>query len=854
MIGVALKGLAGRKFRAALTALAIVLGVSMVSGTYVLTDTIDKAFNSIFSDSLKGSDAVISGKVAFSNSNSNTSSTPAFAASVLAKVRQLPDVEAAVGSVGDLAKLVGHNGKVISSGGAPNLAFSVDTKADQRFNPLTLVAGAWPSGPGQIAIDEATSKKKHFAVGDSIGVATQGPTRQFAISGIARFTTVSSIGGATMAIFDVPTAQALFDKVGKFDRIDVAAKPGVSQQQLANEITPLLPATAQVKTAAAQVKEDSKDVDSFIGILQKVLLGFGGVALFVGSFVIANTLSITIAQRVREFATLRTIGASRRQVLGSVILEALVIGFFASVVGLFLGLALAKGLNSLFVAFGIDLPKSGTVFATRTIVVSLLVGTLITLVASLRPALRATRVPPISAVREGAVLPPSRFARLGPVPGLIVLALGIGLLVLGLYGSGGAGPRIVEIVVGFLLVFFGVAQNARRVVRPLASVLGWPATKIGGSAGALARDNSMRNPTRTASTAAALMIGIALVTFVAVIGQGLRSTFEDAVNKQFVADYALTSQNGFDPITKEAASAVAGAPGVETVSSIRAGDGRVFGKTVQVTAVDEKMPKVVRVDWYRGSTAVPGQLGRDGVFVEKKYASKHHLSVGSRLILETPTGEIVPLRVKGISKAPKGGSPFGTVTISTRTFDAAYSQPKNLMTFVNVQGGVSDRNTAQLKLALNAFPDAKIATQSQFKQNQEKGINQLLALLYVLLGLSVIVSLFGIVNTLVLTVFERTRELGMLRAVGMTRRQVRRMVRHESVVTALIGATLGVVVGLFVSGLVANAFTSQGLAFVVPVGSIVAFAIAAIVAGILAAILPARRAARLNVLEALQYE
>jgi putative ABC transport system permease protein len=853
MTAVALKGLAGRKFRAVLTALAIVLGVAMVSGTYVLTDTIKNAFDTIFTGSYKNSDAVISGKVAFSGAN--TGAPPAFPASVLAKVRGLPEVDAAVGDVEDLAKLIGRNGKVISSGGAPNFAFGIDARDDQRFNPLRLVAGKWPTGPGQIVIDKKTADKHGFAVGDSIGVATLGPARQFAVAGIAKYTSVSSIGGATIAVFDIPTAQELFGKQGKLDRINVAGKPGVSPKQLVREIRPLLPAAAQVKTATAQAKSDSKDVQGFTGVLRWILLGFGGVALFVGSFVIANTLSITIAQRMRELATLRTIGASRRQVLWSVILEAFVIGALASVVGLFLGLALAKGLNALFVAVGIDLPTTGAVFATRTIVVSLLVGTVITLLASLRPALRATRVPPIAAVREGAVLPPSRFARFGPVPGLVVLALGIGLLVLGLYGHGVAtGLRIVSIVVGFLLVFLGVSQNARRVVRPLASVLGWPATRIGGSAGTLARDNSMRNPSRTASTAAALMIGIALVTFVAVIAQGLRSTFESAVDRQFVADYALTSQNGFDPITKEAATAVAGVPGVTAVSSVRGGSGHVFGKTVDVTAVEPNVGKAIRIEWYRGSPAVPARLGRDGAFVEKKYASKHHLSVGSAIDLETPTGAILPLRLEGVFKAPTGGSAFGAVTISTAAFDAAYQQPKNLFTFVNIRGGVSDTNSALLKLSLNAYPDAKIASQSKFKSDREKPINKLLALLYVLLGLSVIVSLFGIVNTLVLTVFERTRELGMLRAVGMTRRQVRRMIRHESIVTALIGAALGIAVGLFVSGLVANAFSSDGLAFVVPASSIVMFAVAAIVVGILAAILPARRAAQLNVLEALQYE
>jgi putative ABC transport system permease protein len=344
------------------------------------------------------------------------------------------------------------------------------------------------------------------------------------------------------------------------------------------------------------------------------------------------------------------------------------------------------------------------------------------------------------------------------------------------------------------------------------------------------------------------------VTFVAVLGQGLRSSFEDAVNKLFVGDYGVTAQNGFDPFPIAAEAAARKAMGVTAVSGVRAGDGRILGSTENVTAVEPNMAKVIKVDWYRGSTSVPAQLGRDGAFVEKKYAEDHDLRLGSPLRLETPTGEFLPLRIKGIFKAPKGGSPFGTATISAATFDRVYPQPKNLYFFATTKGGATAQNTANLNAALAGFPDAKVQTESEFKKNQEKPLNSILNLLYVLLGLSVIVSVFGIVNTLVLTVFERTRELGMLRAVGMTRRQVRRMIRHESIVTALIGAALGIVVGLFLSVLVTQALSSEGVVFAVPWSSLVIFAIAAIVVGILAAIFPARRAARLRILQALQYE
>jgi putative ABC transport system permease protein len=855
MNAVALKGLLGRKLRTVLTALAIVLGVAMISGTYVLTDTITAAFTNVVSDSYSNSDAVISGKVAFKNTNSNTEETPAFPAAVLTKVKALPDVAAAAGGVGDQVKLIDRNGKVISTGGGESIASSVDPANDKRFNPLNLVAGKWPVGNGQIAIDKRTSQNEHYAVGDSIGIAADEGVLQMEITGIATFASSSSIGASTFAIFDVPTAQQLFDKEGKFDQIQVAAKSGVTPEKLVGEIRPLLPATAQVKTAEAQTQEAVDDVSSTLGIFQKVLLAFGVIALFVGAFVIANTLSITIAQRVREFATLRTIGGSRRQVLKTVLLEALVIGLLASVLGLFLGLGIAKALDALFSAMGVNFPKTGTVFATRTIVVSILVGVVVTLLASLRPAIKATRVPPIAAVREGATLPVTRLSRFGPVFSLATLALGILLLVYGIFGGGmSTASRLLALGFGTLILFIGVAVNAKRAVRPLASILGWPGARIGGLAGTLARENAMRNPSRTASTASALMIGLALITFVAILGAGLRTSFGDAVDKLFIADYALTAENGFDPFTKQADEAVGVTPGITAVSPIRAGDARVFGDNTQISAVQPNLSEGVAVDWLPGSKNAAARLGANGAFVDKDYAKDHDLKLGSPIPVTTPTGKVLHLRLKGIFDPPKGGSPFGPVTMSAKTFDANYASPQNLMTLIRIKGGATPSNTARLDLALNRFPDAKVQTAAQFKKTQEDDINIVLNVLYGLLGLSVIISLFGVVNTLVLSVFERTREIGMLRAVGMTRRQVRRMIRYESIVTALIGGALGITVGIFLAVLTTQALSDEGVVLAIPWKTIALFVLGTIAAGILAAMFPARRASRLNILKALQYE
>jgi putative ABC transport system permease protein len=853
MIGVALKGLLGRKLRAVLTAVSIVLGVAMISGTFVLTDTIKAAFNTVFTQVYKNTDAVITGKSAIGGNANNGVTPPSLPESLLARVRGLPGVSVAEGGISDEGQLVDRNDKVISRGGAPSLAFSVNPKGDQRFNPLVLTGGTWPTGAHEIAIDSKTANSKHFAVGDRIGVLTNGPVERFRIVGTVKFGGLNSLGGATLAIFDLPTAQRIFDKVGKLDSIGIASKPNVSAAQLVAQVSPLLPATAQVRTGEQEAKQAAKDTNSFLTILEYFLLAFGFVALFVGAFVIANTLGITIAQRMRELATLRTLGATRRQVYWSVVLEAFVIGVLASVIGLFLGLGLAKGLNALFVAFGIDLPQVGAVFATRTIVVALLVGIVVTLIAAIRPALRATRVEPIAAVREGALLPRSRFARFGPYIALAVTAFAVGLMLIGLFAGGlSTKLRLLSIGVGALAVFIGVAMLAPTLVPRVARLLGLPAACIGGGDGGFARWKPSRNPSRTASTASALMIGLTLVTLVSVLAAGLKTTFEDSVNKLFTADYALTSENGFNPTSTASEKALHGLPGVEVVSGVRAGSGKVFGKRISVTAVEPDIASVIDVKWTAGGPQTPAELGATGAFVQKSYAEDHHLHVGSPIAMQIPTGPTLRLTLRGVFDPPKGGSPFGDVTISAARFDREYPNPQNLFAFVKTSNGVTDATTAELTRALARFPDAKIQTRAQFIHLQESGINLLLKLLYVLLSLSIIISLFGIVNTLVLTVFERTREIGMLRAVGMTRRQVRNMIRHEAIITALLGATLGIPIGIVLALMVGKAIDYP--AFTIPWTTLVVFVIAAILAGLVAAIFPARRAGRLNVLAALQYE
>jgi putative ABC transport system permease protein len=851
MISVALRGMMRRKLRTALTAIAIVLGVALITGTYVLTDSIKGAFGGIFTQVYQGTDATVTGKSAFTLSGQNNTTAPPFPQSLLPKVRKLPDVADAVGGVGGEAHLI-LAGKVLHFGGAPNLGFSVDPKRPV-LNSLKLVDGKWP-GANQVVIDEATVHKKHLQLGQTIGVQANGPTLRMTISGFVHFGGAASLGGATLSGFDLPTAQRLFQRIGKLDQIRAKAKPGVTPAKLAADIRAILPPHTQVRTGQAQAKEDAKDTESFLNFLQDFLLAFGGIALFVGSFVIANSLSITIAQRTRELATLRTLGASRRQVRRSIVIEGLAIGAIASVAGIGVGLGLGVGLFKLFDAVGFTLPNNGLVLHQRTVIVALVVGIVVTVLASLRPAVRATRVPPIAAVREGSELPPGRFAKYRPIGSALLTAIGFALLIYGLFAHGlGTKGVLLSMGVGTLLIFVGVALLAARFARPLAWILGAPATRFGGAAGSLARDNARRNPQRTASTASALMIGLALVTLVSVMAAGITKSFRGAVNDLWVSGYAITAQNNFDPIPIAAGNAAARTPGVQAIANVRGGDAEIFNGVHQATAVGPGGAQIFNMKWLDGgSSAVFTHLGAHGAFVDDGFAKKHNLTIGSPLTLTAPTGKSVDVHVIGIFKPPTGGSPFGPVTISDTAWDKIYDTPLNLFSFVRMRGGETDADKAALERQLKAFPNAKVQTKKQFIDNQISGLNSVLNVLFVLLALSVIVSLFGIVNTLVLTVFERTRELGMLRAIGMTRRQVRRMIRAESVITALMGGVIGIVLGLVLGALLAARI--DFIVFALPWRQVIIFGVAAIVVGLVAAIFPARRAAKLNVLEALQYE
>ena len=797
MIGVAIKGLLGRKLRAVLTGFAIVLGVAMISGAFVLTDTLGKSFDGIFNESYKATDAVISSKAAVGSSTSNDKA-PAFSADVLKDVQALPGVRVAQGSIEDHARLVNSDGDAIGSADE-GVAFGIPASADQSLNPIKLVTGQWPRGDGQIAVDKSTADKQHFTVGQTVGAFGEGPVEQYRISGIVRFGSVGSIGKTTITVFDLPTAQSLFNKLGKLDVIRVGAKPGVSDAQLVREITPLLSTTTQVKSAADQAAADSSETQDGLNIIKYALLGFAGIALFVGSFVIANTLAITVAQRMRELATLRTLGASRRQVLGSVILESVIVGLLGSIIGLFLGVGIAVGLTALLKATGVDLPEHSLVFSMRTVVVSLGVGTLISLLASLRPAVRATRIEPIAAVREGAVMPASRFARYAVPTSAIVGAASIALFSYGVFASG------VEIKPDDPARHRRAADVRRRrddrdPDRPAAGVRagssGSPLRRLGRQAGPRERGaqpgaNGVHGRRRHDRPRADH------------VRRGDRPGLQElvhrcrqhALHRRLLGLGRRQRRPAHEQGRRCRGDRARRHGGV--ADALRRGQGRRQDRLRHRSRRERDEGHRRHMDEGLGHRSRTAR--HDGAFVLDQYADDHSLTMGSPLAIETPAGKTIHVHITGIVDPPKGGSPFGEISVSKATFDASFANHDNEFTFVNIQGGPSEANTAALKTSLAAFPAAVVETRDEFRTSRTRDITQTLQILYALLGLSVIVSLFGVINTLVLSVFERTRELGMLRAIGMTRRQIRRMIRHESIVTALIGATLGIGVGMFLA-------------------------------------------------------
>jgi putative ABC transport system permease protein len=849
---IALRGLATRKLRSALTILAIVLGVAMISGTFTLTNQINGAFDDIFQQSNKGIDTVVSPKKAF-DSNNGQEVALELPQSLVATVGAVPGVAKVAGDRSDQGVLV-VNGKALKpTGGAPAI---VATHNDGFAISTKVVEGAFPATDTEVAVDKKLADEHHLRVGEDAAMATNQGLQPVKIVGIVKFP--AATGGATFILDTLAASQKWFDKPGQVSRIVAAAQPGISQDELTRRVRAALAGqNVEVKTGVQDAKDDAKDINDAIGgFLTPALLAFGFVAVFVGAFIIFNTFTITVAQRLREFALLRTLGASRRQVLRSVIVEALLIGLAASLIGIAAGFLVAIGIGALFDAIGFGIPTRSAQLTTNAVVWSLVVGIGVTLVASLVPARRATRIPPIAALREGAELPHGRFYRWSWILAILLALGGAALIVNGFSSNGTTSQRLLGMGLGALLVFIGVAMTARYAVPALARVIGWPIERIAGTTGRLARENASRNPSRTAITSAALMIGLALVVFVSVVADGLKSSIRDAVRGSLRAD-VLVQSSTFGRLPGQVVPAVQNVDGIKLATgfyteSVKDQRNHSLGL---VGVVPNQLDQMYSIKVKQGTLADFEAIGRtDGAAVDAQTAKDRGWKLGSVVKVHTQAGRSGSFTIRAIYDDVRGT--FTGFLVDRSAFDRISTNRDVDQVLALAKNGVSaDTAAANVKAALaKQYPLADAKTSDQLVQDIENSVNTLVYLLYALLSMAVVISLFGIVNTLVLSIFERTREIGMLRAIGETRWQLRWMITHESIITAVIGGVLGIIVGLFFGYVISKGLENQGVTFAVPIGQIVVFAIAAVIAGLISAIFPARRAAKLDVLQALQYE
>ena len=834
---VTIKGLLAHKLRLALTALAIVLGVTFIAGTFVLTDTLHNTFDNLFGNIYQHVDFQVRGVAQFGSGGTATRNP--VPASLLAKVQGVPGVQAANGSVTGYAQFIAPDGKAITTGGAPTLGVEFDPNPE--ISALHIASGRPPTTRNDVAMDLGTAQKYGFKVGDKVRILLQGPTRTFTISGLTRFGTANNLAGATLAAFDVATAQAILGEVGKFDNINIVSAPGANKAVVQHDIAQVLPHGVEVVTGQTVVNEATSAISQALGFFNTALLVFGFIALFVGGFTILNTFSITVGQRTRELALLRIVGASRRQVFRSVLGEAFIVGLVSSLIGLGLGVLAAVGLEKLLSGFGVTLPTGSLVFETRTVIVCLVVGIGVTMVSAISPARRAVRIAPVAAVSERqteAEIPlRRRFIRGG-----IITLIGVALLAVGL-----TQPAIQLVGLGAVLIFVGVAMLAPAVARPMASVIGRPLARLLGTSGRLGRENSMRSPRRTAQTSAALMVGLALVSAIAVFGASLSRSATSSVNNAISADLIVstTSKNGSGEFSTTVPKVASTVPGVTSVSTVYSGQFEFRHSLENLLGIGTKnLSQTIILNMTAGTSRT---LAAGALLIDTTTANDDHLSVG----------DIVPVRfaLTGPSTMRIGGiyqpnALAGKYLAGDGFFLAHFQNPLPAAVLIKTDGSTGVQQGVEKALA--PYPNVQVQSRAQFEASQTAQVNQLLGLVYALLGLAVIIALIGIVNTLMLSVFERTHEIGLLRAVGMKRRQIRAMIRSESVILAVFGAVIGIIVGTGLGIALVSALRSQGItSTVVPVSNLVIFLILAALLGLLAASWPARRAAKLDVLAAI---
>jgi len=845
MSSLTIKSIRANKARFFLTSIAIVLGVAFMAGTLVLTDTIKKSYDDVATNIYKDTDAVVRSDRQIHGNNDATEVRGTVDARVLDTVRATDGVAAAEGQITGNAVVVGHDGELLDANPNRAIPVALGWQDSPAFNPMTVVAGHAPTAPDEVVIDRASKRAGHFSVGEAIRVVGPSGVGSYHLAGIVTYGRADDAVGAQLVAFSQETAAHVLGMQGRYSSIEVAARPGVSQSQLVAHLQETLSGQAlQVITGAAAAAEARDSTGASLQFMNMFLLMFAVVALVVGAFVIYNTFSITVAQRTRETALLRAIGAKRRQVMRSVRIEALLTGLFASAVGVVVGIGVAEGLRSVLEAFGLSLPSSSTVVQPSTIVISMAIGVIVTVIAATSPARKAAKVKPIEAMREAST-DRDRGSRRRSVIGAVATVIGAALVAQGLSGSGNPGG----VGMGALVVFVGVAMLGPALARPFVRTYGFPIAHWRGMAGTLARENASRNPRRTSATASALMIGLALVVLITVFASSTRASLNDTIDTAMKGNYIVRTQFGMGGMSPDVARRIDALPETSAVTPLRYASAKTNGATKDVTGLEPAtVEQTVYTDMHQGSLE---HLGLHDVGVLDKEAEQRGLTIGDTVTLDFPESGAQAMRVVAVYGTD---IPLGRYAISLDAFDANVAKHVDDDVVVAIAPGVSMSEARHaINGVLNDYPTAELLDREQFKSSVAADINRTLNLVYVLLAMALVIAFFGIANTLALSVFERTREFGLLRAVGMYRAQVRSTVRWEAVLIALLGATLGTAIGIGFSWALVQALTDQGIDhFTVPVQQVTIIVVLAALAAVVMAVIPARRASKLDVLEAIR--
>ena len=822
--------------RLVLSVFAVVGGIGLMAGALVLSDTLNNRFDHLFRQIGAGQDVIVGGRAAFGDTSSEQ--RVEVPETLIATIKNVPGVANAEGTITNFeTNVLTKEGKVVRGFGPPSIGSNY--LVDRKMSSSALIAGTPPTGAEEITLDDVTLKKLGYALGDTIKVNTPHGVKPYRVVGVTKFGGDGS-NGASVVNFAAPVAQQLFDHKQLFDKILVRAEPGVSQTSLARRVQTAVGDRYEAVTGAASSAQSAADVKSGISVVTTGIKGFAALTLFVGAFIIVNTFSILVAQRTRELGLLRALGASTGQVRLAVLIEAAIVGLIGSLVGVAFGYGLAALLNAVLSAAS-GQSAYAPLLSVRTVVTCIVIGLVVTIASGVFPSIKASRVAPLEAMRD-ATPGEGTISTVRTIASVIVLSIGAALVEIGLTST----PLFL--LPGVPLVFIGAALVLASLARPLATGIGSPLARLG-QASKLGRANAMRNPRRTAITASALMIGLTLVGAAFTFASSLTASTNDVIDRELRGDVIVLGQGRFGGLAADVSERIAVLPSVRRVTGIRFAEWKVGGLRTGVTGIAADSTALVGLDITAGTAT---QLGSGGVLVSAQTAKDDRLAVGQQLdVVWARTGPS-KARVVGIYRDSQiaGNYVIGRDELAENT-----TRNEDRFAIVSAKPGQAATAFTEVRAALKDFPTAQVQTRAQFIQTSKDRVQILLTVVLTMLVLCIIIAIIGIVNTLALSVYERTREIGLLRAVGMQRPQVKRMIRVEAVIVALLGGVVGLALGVTLGAAGVTALHDQGITkLVIPYPRVLVAIMFAAGAGVFAAILPARRAVKLDILGAIGTE